>query len=188
MTKLRGPLNIEIHQLPDQGITITEDREATSFHELVKVMNRDKVEFTSPIGIDLWIAAEKDMIRVKGRVAFTLRMVCSRCASVLDGNLDRSFTLRYSRQIPKDVHDPGQEGIELTAEQIGLAYYEGDRIDLKDAIQEQVILALPFKPVCREDCKGLCPQCGVDRNQETCKCDQQKPSGPFDVLKGLKLS
>jgi len=56
---------------------------------------------------------------------------------------------------------------------LGLAEYREDKIDLGEVVREQLYLALPMKPLCREDCKGLCPVCGANRNRETCTCQQE---------------
>ncbi len=56
---------------------------------------------------------------------------------------------------------------------VGLAEYHDEKIDLGEVIREQLYLALPMKPLCQEQCKGLCPVCGANRNRETCHCQQQ---------------
>lgn len=56
---------------------------------------------------------------------------------------------------------------------LGLAEYRDETIDLGEVVREQLYLALPMKPLCQEDCKGLCPVCGVNRNRETCACQQE---------------
>lgn len=163
-------------------------KEAHTFAALADLATADEVVFPAPIQIALFIQPERDMIKVKGRVTFPLQTACSRCLAVFDSVVSQGFTLRFSRQIPQDVHPEKDDGdIELTAQQIGLVFYEGDTIDLNDAVQEQIVLALPFKPICREDCKGLCPGCGVDLNHDRCQCADAKPAGPFDALKNFKF-
>lgn len=61
-------------------------------------------------------------------------------------------------------------GMELAEDDLDLYGYEDEEVDLTPLFRDQVVLAVPFAPLCREDCKGLCPQCGADRNQETCDC------------------
>jgi uncharacterized protein len=86
------------------------------------------------------------------------------------------------------VEDPDAEEIELTADDLGLISFEGDEIDLVDGIQEQVIMALPFKPLCREGCRGLCPQCGADLNLGDCACSEPPVlEGKFSILKNFKV-
>ena len=58
-----------------------------------------------------------------------------------------------------------------------VGYYEGDRLDLGEVIREQVLLGLPLKPLCREDCQGLCPRCGKNRNAGPCGCTPEEEAG-----------
>jgi uncharacterized protein len=79
-----------------------------------------------------------------------------------------------------------EDGIEVVPEDLDLFPFDGERVDLEPLLREQFVLAVPYAPLCREDCKGLCPQCGVDRNAEACGCE--KPIDPrLLALKGLKL-
>ena len=70
---------------------------------------------------------------------------------------------------------------------LGLAEYRDDTIDLGDVVREQLYLALPMKPLCQEDCKGLCPLCGVNRNRETCTCQQEWVDPRMAALKEWKV-
>ena len=80
---------------------------------------------------------------------------------------------------------------ELLSERLGVSDDEllakVQEIDLRDGIQEQVVMALPSKPLCDEKCKGLCPMCGADRNQRDCGCKRESITSQFAVLKTLKL-
>ena len=150
-------------------------------------MKSGECELAQPLVIDLDVLPMSDFIRVKGRFRTTLRQACVRCLEGFDRMLQSRFTLDYSREIPKDVHKNDSEGIELTAQQIGMIYFGGDEIDFTDALQEQVILAIPYKPLCNENCKGLCPQCGGNLNHGPCQCREKTAEGPFAILKNLKL-
>lgn len=78
------------------------------------------------------------------------------------------------------------DGVELATDDLDVFPYGGDVIDLEPLIREQFVLAVPFAPLCKDDCLGLCPQCGVDRNVTACVCE--KPIDPrFAALQGLKL-
>jgi uncharacterized protein len=65
--------------------------------------------------------------------------------------------------------------------------YMGDSIDLRDEVAQQIIMALPFKPLCRNNCKGLCSRCGIDLNHQACQCHNQNQGSPFAVLKTLNF-
>ena len=69
---------------------------------------------------------------------------------------------------------------------LGVSFYHDDRIDLADVIREQFYLALPMKPLCRADCKGLCPTCGSNRNRETCSCRPAWVDPRLEKLKELR--
>jgi DUF177 domain-containing protein len=180
-------MKIEIQNIPEQGMDVAYQRDAQDFTALKDLAETEGYEFINPIDIVLRIEPERDMIFVNGRIVSTLRVMCSRCLAPFEIPLKQGFNVRFSRKIPQDVHPGDAEGVELTADEIGLAFYEGDAIDLRDAVQEQVVLALPYQPICREDCMGLCPRCGADLNVEVCQCSAQKQPGPFDILKNLKL-
>ena len=67
-----------------------------------------------------------------------------------------------------------------------VSYYLGDRIDLGEVVREHVALQLPMKPVCRDDCRGLCPQCGANWNEGTCDCRPDDMDPRLAVLRSWK--
>src|SRR4030065_807420 len=80
--------------------------------------------------------------------------------------------------------DPGH--LELRAADVDIAFYDGGGIEVADIFREQVALALPTKVLCREDCRGICPHCGADRNRAGGDCHGETRQGPFDVLKTMR--
>ncbi len=67
-----------------------------------------------------------------------------------------------------------------------IGYYQGEGLLLEDALREQVLLATPVRALCREDCKGLCPQCGLNLNVEQCNCEQRPSDLRWDALSEIK--
>ena len=180
-------MKIETERIPQDGLSLEHRMQANDFEILKLLIAKGEAEFTDDIGIKLSILPLKDLIQVDGSVQTCVRIVCSRCAESYNAQLSRQFRLSYSRKIPQDLHRDEKEGLELTAQQIGLILYQGDEIDLRDALAEQVVLALPYKPLCRQDCKGLCQNCGANLNQDVCHCESNPKGGPFEVLRGLKF-
>ena len=180
-------MKIETERIPQDGLSMEHRMQANDFEILKLLIAKGDVEYTDTIGIKLSILPLKDLIQVEGSVRARVRIACSRCAESYDARLRRQFALSYSRKIPQDLHRDGTDGIELTAQQIGLILYQGDEIDLRDALAEQVVLALPYKPLCRQDCKGLCQNCGANLNREVCQCESNATGGSFEALKGLKF-
>jgi DUF177 domain-containing protein len=179
-------MKIEIHHIPASGLELEFIKPARFFPELNAMQEKGECEFVDPLVIHLDVLPLRDFIRVKGRLHTKIRQACGRCLEPFEVPLKNRFTLNYSRQIPEDVHRDGVEGVELTADQIGMVYFQGEELDFAVAIQEQAVLAIPFNPICKPECKGLCPHCGNDMNQGSCNCGEKKPEGPFACLKDLE--
>ena len=101
---------------------------------------------------------------------------------------------RAGRLRAKDADEApeGAEGFDASEDAhgddaLGLAEYRDEKIDLGEVVREQLYLALPMKPLCQEDCKGLCPVCGVNRNRETCSCQQEWVDPRMAALAELKI-
>jgi uncharacterized protein len=90
---------------------------------------------------------------------------CARCLEDYAFGLDHPFVFVLTPRA-----GGVNQGTRLSAEDMALSYYEGDEIDLEQLIREQLYLALPMKPLCRDDCRGLCPQCGTNLNTGSCDC------------------
>jgi uncharacterized protein len=105
-------------------------------------------------------------IRLGGQLRTTLEMTCARCLEPVVQNVQREFELLY-RPLGTDA---GREELSVTGAEAEIGYYSGEGLLLEDVLREQVLLALPLKVICRQDCKGLCPQCGKNLNTESCSC------------------
>jgi len=77
------------------------------------------------------------------------------------------------------------ESVPIDREDTNIGFYEGHGLELADVVREQVMLWLPMRGLCREDCKGICPSCGVNRNAETCVCVETFVDPRWDALKKL---
>ena len=78
------------------------------------------------------------------------------------------------------------QDVEVEDADIGVSYYKDDQIDLGEMMREQFYLALPMKPLCNDDCKGLCPICGTNLNRGTCDCNRQWEDPRLAALKTLR--
>ena len=105
-------------------------------------------------------------IRLKGKLNTSLEAACARCIEPVTHQLSREFDLLY-RPLGSDA---GRDELSVTDAEAEIGYYTGEGLLLEDAVREQVLLALPLKMICREECKGLCPQCGQNLNEGACAC------------------
>jgi uncharacterized protein len=122
-------------------------------------------------------------IRVRGHLGTVIECSCDRCLGLVQIPVERDLDLFYRPM--KEI--AREEEIEISDDESDVAFYHEKGIELADVVSEQVILSIPMKVVCRADCKGLCPVCGVNRNLELCNCSKQTPetsSSPFSSLLG----
>jgi uncharacterized protein len=122
-------------------------------------------------------------ILVRGKLSGYLELACSRCLKPFTQAVTGDFDLLL---VPAP-HTVAAAEEELSAADLDLDYYTGEVVDLEALLQEQIILMLPVKPLCAETCKGLCPQCGANLNQQTCHCRPPTGNSPFAELAKLKI-
>lgn len=120
-----------------------------------------------------------------GSFGGSLEGCCSRCLITYPFDVEKSFDLVL---VPEPVRSE-RKVEELKREELGLSYYSSDVINLAPLIEEQVLLALPTRPLCREDCRGLCSGCGANLNSEECACDPAAPSDSrLAIFRTLKIN
>jgi len=148
-------------------------------------------ELEEPFRIALSAYRVGDDLILDGEVRGVLPLECGRCLARYREMVREPFRLVLEPAGARVPADP--EGAEALArygmclaEELEAGWYRGSEIDLSGFVQEIVCLAIPVQPLCREDCAGLCPRCGVDRNAETCGCPQTTGDSPFAVLKALR--
>jgi uncharacterized protein len=107
-------------------------------------------------------------VEFRGRVEAVASLVCSRCLLPFKLNVEGACHRIFR---PGVLGQPESEH-ELVEEDLALTPFDGTRIDLIEMAQEQMYLAVPLKPLCKESCRGICPRCGVDRNTTSCNCPE----------------
>jgi len=122
-------------------------------------------------------------IRLIGSFSTKLEVGCARCLEPVSSEALREFDLLYR---PEGI-DAGRDEISVTQAEAEIGYYTGEGLLLEDFLREQVLLSLPIKTVCREDCKGLCPHCGKNLNTESCDCKVRPVDPRWDGLKSFKV-
>jgi len=118
---------------------------------------------------------------VAGRMKARLQVVCSRCLDPFEVPVDASFDLRY---VPH-ADDAGEVEREIGEDDLTTAHYRDGMLDLIDLMREQFMLALPMKPLCSEDCRGLCAECGTNLNKGQCDCAPRWEDPRLAALKSL---
>lgn len=137
------------------------------------------VDFSTPVEYSLKVHRSGKALRVQGYVHCGLSLVCARCLERFSYNVDTKvdFELVPKEMAPKEVE------LELERDDLDVHYYESEELDIIDIIQEEVILSIPMRAICKEDCKGLCERCGGNRNLGECKCDTRSHTRLGELLK-----
>lgn len=121
---------------------------------------------------------------LKGSLSTEIKMVCSRCLEPVNYKIQSRISSHY---VPGPKPGSREADVELQAADIEMEFYSDDRIDLTQTVYDQMMLSLPLVCLCREDCRGICSQCGVNRNKTHCQCSDQDSIDPrLAVLKTLK--
>jgi uncharacterized protein len=143
----------------------------------------EEYRVTAPAVLKMTIHKDQDRFRLVGSVQSMLELGCSRCLEPFALAVDQTFDLRY---LPATTGAPvvdDDEDVEVADDDVSMTFYRDESIDLNELLREQFYLALPMKPLCRGDCRGICPQCGANRNLTTCDCN---PHWEDPRMAGLK--
>ena len=120
-------------------------------------------------------------VHLKGKVAALIVLKCDRCLEEYNQEINTSF---FYILVPGQSIE-GKKEIALGKEDMEVSLYDGAEIQIGKIFREQILLQIPLRHVCREDCKGICPTCGADLNKEECRCRAETLNNPFSVLKKL---
>jgi uncharacterized protein len=156
-----------------------------SFEPGVIDFSADNIRQTKPL---VWKAtAERagEEIRIAGSLETTVEIACSRCLEPASIEVSRPFDL-YFRERDESMFDEDENEIELSDKDTRTAFFSGTKLALAEILQEQVLLALPMKVLCKLDCKGLCPTCGTNLNLKSCNCQKEQFSPHLDALLEFK--
>ncbi len=135
-------MKINIHEIPPQGVTLEE----TISGEILDV-DRPDIEVDGPVRVKAQVQRKKDGVRIGLEIEAGIHITCGRCLDYIEKNITRQ----------SEVFKPVKE----------------DKvIDLIQIAREELVLGFPATALCREDCRGLCPVCGRNRNLRQCNCPE----------------
>jgi DUF177 domain-containing protein len=135
----------------------------------------------APVSLEFDIEKDKEHFKLLGGVKTVLELPCSRCLEPFTIAVEAPFELRYQPR----AENAGEGEREIEDDDLTTAFYENDEIDLGHLMREQFNLSLPMKPLCRDDCRGLCPVCGINLNKGSCECKRDWDDPRFGALRKL---
>jgi len=180
-------MQISIDQLVDKEFRLEFEEKPESFPVLAEMVKEGGCSFPGSINIRLRVFRISEIIEVEGFFDTALHMACGRCLAEFKTQLTSRFALTYTPEYHGNLDDLSRDEIELSPQDAGMITFNADRIDLQEGIQEQIVMAVPLRPLCRENCRGLCAQCGANLNKGDCGCDHAPRNTQFSALKKLKL-
>lgn len=163
-------MKIIVSEIPENGM----DLELSE-----KIESDTHLKILSPVLAFIRIDKKNSEIFLKGTAKATLQQQCSRCLKIFDIEMKIDIDTLYKPSKEIDI----EEHYELKSDELETAFYKNDEIDIDDLLKEQILLNLPMKPLCSEQCKGLCPRCGTDLNITQCKCEISEMDERLAVLK-----
>ena len=171
-------MRIELDKLEERGGKFAEVYEADELP-----LDEPDVRIVEPAEISGRVRRDGKEVELRGRLQTKLEVVCGRCLKPVELPLATDFKERFVRA----VSWAAEEQHELAAEDLDLAVFDGEGIELDDLVREELLLSVPVNVLCREDCRGLCPVCGIDRNLSECQCQTDEVDSRWAKLKDLQM-
>ena len=173
---------IRVTEIPGGGLDVFAARGRASIPRMLEGMDPAPLKSCRLVDAELELTIESGDLWAEGSFLAEGEAPCDRCSEPVSVRFGKSFREVRIRQerVSTASHT------ELHEEDLDVGYYDGKGLEVNDVFWEQVALELPLKVVCSEDCRGVCPACGANRNRESCSCAGESAQGPFDVLKNLK--
>jgi uncharacterized protein len=140
--------------------------------------------FREPMVFKLRLQQTGKFVEVDGHLDAVVALSCGRCLQDFDLSLSESFSVTF---VPRRKDNETDEEVELEADELGLVSYDDETLELRDTLQEQLLMAVPISPLCKKTCKGLCPECGTNLNIETCNCTRKPFNNKFTALAAMEF-
>lgn len=178
-----------IDDIPEEGLTIHADSGSDEWLKNI-VKNAIGQRFSDKDKADLSVTLIKydDNVDITGEIDVVSHPECDRCLKPYKDEEAIPFHLLlaplYESRQQKDEEADDEK--QLVKEDFEFSFYEGDRVDLDEILREQLLLAEPFKHLCKDDCKGICQRCGKDLNEGPCNCKEEKQDKRWEALKNFK--
>ena len=176
-------MQLNIHEIEEAAKALDYEEPTESLSTVLQHGDVCDYEMNGPAAVHLEYYRAGRELFFQGDVRGVALGHCGRCLETYPCPYDTHFAVML---VPKAGGAVGE--VELDRDELDVSTYEGDLVDLTPLVQEQIILALPTRPLCGEACKGLCPTCGINRNADTCHCAAPAADPRLAVLRQLKVA
>jgi len=142
----------------------------------------DRIRLTQPATVKGKVRLSGNEVFVNGHIDTRAQVECDRCLQQIELPVSADFALEY---ITGSDYESSNLA-ELTEDAMAVSVFDGEAIDVDEIVKEQIVLAVPTRVLCREDCKGICPECGIDKNTGECQCVTDDIDPRWAALKNLR--
>jgi uncharacterized protein len=142
----------------------------------------ERITLNAPVDVGGSVRRSGAEVVVNGRLSSRISVECDRCLKAVELPISAEFSVDY---ITSTDYESSQAA-ELTAVDLDVSVFDGATIDIDELVKEQILLSVPDRTLCREDCKGICSICGADLNAGACNCEQIEIDPRWEALKKLK--
>ena len=179
-------LTVQFDEIKESGLSLEGVVNPDEFSQLNELSESGVSRVAEPVKYKLNLYRLADMVEVDGSLEGVIDLSCSRCLDHYQMPFSSRFSMAFTRHLP-EVGGDEEDGVELTADEMGLTLVEDDTIALLEPLQEQILMALPIQPLCMSSCKGLCMHCGGNMNTNDCGCEEPLFDTRFASLKDFKV-
>jgi len=142
----------------------------------------ERIRLTQPATVKGKVRLSGNEVFVNGHIDTRAQVECDRCLQQIELPVSADFALEY---ITGSDYESSNLA-ELTEDAMAVSVFDGEAIDVDEIVKEQIVLAVPTRVLCREDCKGICPECGIDKNTGECQCVTDDIDPRWAALKNLR--
>lgn len=167
-------LRFGLYEIPEEGIEIHSEETARTLD-----ISPEDLILNDKVYVDAHVIRDGDSVFVDGEIKTTVTLVCRRCNREFTYKVDNIF---HCHEEPVRKYIPTEEQL-LTKADMDIHHYTGDELKIDSLVREQIFLAIPMYPLCKDDCRGLCPVCGQNLNIKSCDCVPEEKENPFSILK-----
>lgn len=157
-------MKINVHAVPDAGLELADD---ISTEELG--LDTDEIEVVGTCHLSVRVRKLGAGFQVTGQARVTVAQECARCLEPIERTIEPTFDMVYEKA--GSAHMRTEE--QIRQGDLGITFFNDSEIDLGPEAKQAVRLALPLKPLCRQDCRGLCPSCGTNLDTGECECRER---------------
>jgi len=159
------------------------DRFSKTYESGQLAFDESELRLIEPISVNGRIRRKGGEVELSGELHTTVMVPCARCLKEVELPIELNFAERFA----SSVSWRDEEQHELSQEDLNLGLVEDAAVELDDVVREEILLSLPGQALCDQNCKGICPNCGADRNAGDCSCKSDQVDSRWEKLRDLRL-